>query len=60
MFIENRGRNIRFFFHPKNYFKLSKILDELNSKKQFNTNNTNLNKNIENYAKKYCEIILNN
>ncbi len=49
-----------FFFHPKNYFKLSKILDELNSKKQFNTNNTNLNKNIENYAKKYCEIILNN
>jgi len=49
-----------YFFHPRNFSDLSKILIKLNSSKKILPKNINLNlkKNIDNYTKKYCTIIL--
>ena len=49
-----------YFFHPRNFLSLSKILIKLNSSKKILPKNVNLNlkKNIDNYTKKYCKIIL--
>ena len=51
-----------YFFHPKNFLILSKILIKINSSKKTLTKNIKLNlkKNIENYTNEYCKIILKN
>ena len=51
-----------YFFHPKNFLILSKILIKINSSKKTLPKNIKLNlkKNIENYTNEYCKIILKN